>query len=511
MGLPNMCTMPSRQESQRPEPTNTGGDPAGTGRGGHNLPEEYIHLSEIGAPAPIKSPFERPIYRHQNLEDRIEAESSSRCPRRPPSHGQPRHSTSISKHVDTYMGRSYQSQSVEQKPVEGAGNEVPSTPYQTPEAYANLTEVRGAWPVENPDEAHLYRHHSFEEYFDGRHRPSVAAPVGAPYPQPPTAQVPQPGRARTQIPRVMTELYTISYLVFFSLLGSLARIGLQSLTVFPGSLAAFGSLWPTYAGSAVLGFLTEFSGLQQRRGPGKETAKNERFGVVDSRFPADTDSGQNSGLDSGEDDIPAAVRRPAPLYIGLATGFCGSFTTFSGFMMDIFLALSDSPFTSADNTEVPRHGVGRGIMAILAVTFLTISACLSALKLGAHVAILVDRLDLRWRRVPPLKYLDRAMIALAWGSWAGAVLLALFPPDRETWRPVLFSLVLAPLGCLVRFYVSIKLNTIFPAFPLGTFTVNFAGTAVFGMAWDLQHASAVGIAGSLVSCQLLQGVMGGVL
>jgi fluoride ion exporter CrcB/FEX len=268
--------------------------------------------------------------------------------------------------------------------------------------------------------------------------------------------------------------------------------------------------------------LTEFSGLQQRRGSGKEVAENERFGVVDSSFPADTDSGQNSGLDSGEDDIPAAVKRPAPLYIGLATGFCGSFTTCSGFMMDIFLALSDSPFTSADNTtEAPRHGVGRDIMAILAVTFLTISACLSALKLGAHVAILVDRLDLRWRRVPPLKYLDRAMIALAWGSWAGAVLLALFPPDRpggpagvsswdrETWRPVLFSLVLAPLGCLLRFYVSIKLNTIFPAFPLGTFTVNVAGTALFGMAWDLQHASAVGIAGSLVSCQLLQGVMGG--
>ncbi|KAK0868833.1 hypothetical protein LTR87_014003 [Friedmanniomyces endolithicus] len=83
------------------------------------------------------------------------------------------------------------------------------------------------------------------------------------------------------------------------------------------------------------------------------------------------------------------------------------------------------------------------------------------------------------------------IVFLAWASWLGAVLLAIWPPDRpsgpsshgswanETWRgQALFALVFAPLGCLLRFYASLKLNGLVPSFPLGTFAVNMLGTAV---------------------------------
>ena len=85
---------------------------------------------------------------------------------------------------------------------------------------------------------------------------------------------------------------------------------------------------------------------------------------------------------------------------------------------------------------------------------------------------------------------------------------------QEIWRGrVLFSLVFAPLGCILRFYASIRLNSLISSFPLGTFTVNIAGTVILGIFWDLQHSppGAAGgrVGGGLVGCQVLQGVQDG--
>ena len=81
------------------------------------------------------------------------------------------------------------------------------------------------------------------------------------------------------------------------------------------------------------------------------------------------------------------------------------------------------------------------------------------------------------------------------------------------WRgEVIFALVTAPPGCLLRFYASAKLNGLVPAFPLGTFAVNMFGTAVEGMCYDLQHVALGalgGVGGGIVGCQVLQGVMDG--
>lgn len=59
--------------------------------------------------------------------------------------------------------------------------------------------------------------------------------------------------------------------------------------------------------------------------------------------------------------------------------------------------------------------------------------------------------------------------------------------------------------------MSLKLNGLISSFPLGTFTVNIFGTAVLGMAFDLQHVAigGSGVGGGRVGCQILQGVMDG--
>jgi fluoride ion exporter CrcB/FEX len=67
------------------------------------------------------------------------------------------------------------------------------------------------------------------------------------------------------------------------------------------------------------------------------------------------------------------------------------------------------------------------------------------------------------------------------------------------------------VGCILRFYASVKLNGLISSFPLGTFAVNVFGTAVLGMAFDLQHVSigGAGVGGGRITCQVLQGIMDG--
>jgi fluoride exporter len=173
-----------------------------------------------------------------------------------------------------------------------------------------------------------------------------------------------------------------------------------------------------------------------------------------------------------------------------------------------------------------HRNAGYSLLAPLAVLILNTALSLSALKCGAHLATFLDGslpcFSMRFTRT-----LDRLMVPLAFLTWFGAVVLSVFPPDRpggpdgkqswnlETWRgTVIFAAVFAPLGCIVRYILTLKLNRVSECFPLGTFCANVFGTVVLGMTYDLQHAPlgqgiSSGIGGGLVGCQVLQGVIDG--
>lgn len=307
----------------------------------------------------------------------------------------------------------------------------------------------------------------------------------------------------------LTYLYTASYLIFFSIFGTLARLGTQWIAFYPGAPITFPVLWANIAGSVTIGFLSED---QRLFGHG--------IGNKDKDDKQDDDQFDPPPVDEQQ---LAKYKKTVPLYVGLVTGFCGSFTSFSSFARDVFLALSNNlpaPFyhphvSSADvitpSTTLGRNG-GYSFEALLAVILVTIAMCLGGLIVGANVASSLQR----WTPTIPAhflrKVLDPLMVVLAWGCWLGAVLLAIFPPHRVWRSEVLFALVFAPLGTLLRFYASAKLNGLVVAFPLGTFAVNMFGTAVEGMCYDIQHVG-VGImgqtGGGIVGCQVLQGVMDG--
>ncbi|KAJ5295599.1 hypothetical protein PENANT_c001G02654 [Penicillium antarcticum] len=314
-----------------------------------------------------------------------------------------------------------------------------------------------------------------------------------------------PELASAPLSKHATHLYAVSYLIFFSLLGTLARLGLQALTFYTGAPVVTGVLWANVGGSLVMGFLTEDKNLFL-----------EEWG--EKPVQHDKDAPQDVQAVEASVKRHKAVKKTIPLYIGLTTGFCGCFTSFSSFIRDVFLALANAlpdPSLPAGSAIASRNG-GYSFMALVAVVLLTVSLSISALIFGAHVALALTR----FTPTVPFKFtrrvLDRVFVVLAWGCWLGAVFLAIWPPDRhdgpDAWRGrAVFALVFAPLGCLLRFYVSLYLNSRIPTFPLGTFTVNIFGTVIEGICYDLQHVNGLGamVPAALTGCQVLQGVMDG--
>ncbi|KAK4252144.1 CrcB-like protein-domain-containing protein [Corynascus novoguineensis] len=292
---------------------------------------------------------------------------------------------------------------------------------------------------------------------------------------------------RADISPFWTQLYTVSYLILFSILGTLARLGLQALTNYPGPPVVFASVWPNFAGSLMMGFLLEDCVLFR-----------------EASLPFNNEENPASAKQAH-----AAFKKTIPLYIGLATGFCGSLTSFSAFMRDAFLALvNDVPASSSDH----RSG-GHSFLALLAVPVVTLSLSLSAFSLGTHLAAALASFAPRLPTRAPSVYggrllLDRLAVLLGWGCWLGAVLLSALPPaGYASWRrDATLALVFAPLGCLARFYVSLWLNPRIATFPLGTFLINLVGTGLLALTWDLMHSGVVTVT---IGCQLLSGVQDG--
>ncbi|KUI56982.1 hypothetical protein VP1G_04265 [Cytospora mali] len=351
----------------------------------------------------------------------------------------------------------------------------PSVEYDTPESYRKLDEVAVSGPVQNPDEGPIYRYESLEEArsrdqeYIREEEEEEEEEAAARRAFPGATQEREKPVQGLEVSRLATQIYTVSYLIFFSFFGTLARLGLQWLTDYAGA-PVFPSVWFNFGGCVVMGFLSEDRKLFRHEW-GTPTYEQQI-----KKAKEDVESG-GSGSDRAAVDLTAAkkahlaTKKTIPLYIGLATGFCGSFTSFSSFIRDAFLAASND-LTYGSTTIAPRNG-GYSFMALLAVIIITLA--------------------------------DRLAVFLAFGCWVGAILLAAMPP-ADYWRgAATFALVFAPVGCLARFYASIWLNGLNPAFPVGTFAINVFGTAVLGMGWDLQHVPI----GGVIGCQVLQGVEDG--
>jgi CrcB protein len=487
---------PNRSPSREPRRSSHTGEYDGL--------EEAMHLSELSAQSPVQNLEERRAFRHESLEEAVEAG------RRIGHHNETglvwslRSSAEIPSQDDSRS----EFESRRRKSIHArAGHE--KDRYEAPDEYGNLNEVGTPAPDQNPGEARINRYRSLEERKRKTMSASRQARESGVRPLTPSR------KSESRVSGLLTRVYTISYLVFFSILGTLARLGLNALTNYTGAPFTASVIWANFTGTLILGFLAESSAIFNHAVPTAKT--NPQCANADAENAGPWPSPSES-VERRAELNQMMVRKPIPLYIGLATGFCGSLTSFSSFMRDTFLEMTNNlsapGYHPADSPGITRRGVGKDFMAMLAVLIVTACISISALKFGSHIAILISRFNYRLSsRVRCL--FDHVAVFLGVGCWTGAVIMAAVPPDRhwaparERWRgQALFAIVFAPLGCILRFYLSLKLNGTFLSFPLGTFAANAIGTAVLGMAWDLQRLP-VDEKLSLVPCQLLQGIMDG--
>ena len=383
---------------------------------------------------------------------------------------------------------------------------------------ANLDEVAAPPPIYDPSEKSLQLNDYLENQQSELERDSQASDRG-PRHEPDRIQRPdqeseEKHPTSKRIYKLLQTTYVVSYLIIFSIVGTLLRLVIECLTFYPGTPVNTSVLWANVGGSMIMGFLSEDQELF-------------RFESVESSIPVparDDPSQRAAHL--------KAHKKTVPLFIGLTTGFCGSLTSFSTFIRDVYLALSNNPAvpngpyhevslfdSSSVGSKAPNGGFS--FMAILAVLFTEIGLSLVGLFLGAHIAIGLSRwtpsLPQLWLR----KYLDPISAILAWLSWILVICLVILLPRHHgttlwspgIWRgPFLFALVFAPVGCLARFYISLKLNSRVVGFPLGTFVVNVGGTMILGMAYSIQNAgisSSRLTIGGITGCEVLQGIMDG--
>ena len=276
---------------------------------------------------------------------------------------------------------------------------------------------------------------------------------------------------------------------FFSIWGNLARLGFVAFTDYPGAPVgggqsrASGVLWANFAGCLIMGFLVQDLRLFSKR--------RKKLTLGDEQ--ANDTSGSVSNPDMNELQIPPLVDKTTiPLYLGLTSGFCASFTSFSSYILQAFLYLSNTL------PHYPQPAKGYSVLSFIAYIVLTLALSNAGLQFGVRLAEISESFT---PEIPTtlIRLLDKVVPVLAVGVWVGSVAAL----AAEWRRDIFLACVFSPLGALARFWVSKRLNPHFKNFPLGTFVINISGCAILAGLVIGQYSQ--NWSRGAVVCQLLKG------
>ncbi|RDB22475.1 Fluoride export protein 1 [Hypsizygus marmoreus] len=255
---------------------------------------------------------------------------------------------------------------------------------------------------------------------------------------------------QTSKPPNPLSIHVLALLIPASAFGLLARLGLDALATYDGN-SIFPLAYAQAVGCLVMGFAV---GLK------------EPFGNF---YP--------------------------PLYTALTTGFCGSLTTFSGWQLDVF----DSWIITGQHT---RGGLRDFIDGVGKSAF-TLSISIASVTFGYRLAFAIyPYLPTISPPTRPIRYTITIISILTYAATLPTYFL-MSPGFRHQ---ATAALLFAFPGALTRYLLSVRLNTVLKAFPLGTFVVNSIGTALLGGFTVLQfkiHPV------SPDACALIQGLIDG--
>lgn len=249
--------------------------------------------------------------------------------------------------------------------------------------------------------------------------------------------------------------------------GVLARKGLMALTLYNGSFLG-GVIWANFAACVVMGMAVASSRMWE---------------------PLLNIHGAKGSV---------------PLYAGISTGFCGTCSSFSSFILEAF-----EKAANVEPTAQNYPNAAYGIMEALAVIIAHLGISAAGFRLGQHLMGGLDSL------VPALhpkayKFVDTASCAIGVAAYIAAIVL--IPTERHSvWRSWTFLVLFAPWGAFVRFALSKYLNTRLKGFPAGTFAANVGGCLLLCIFTLLQRgrygkADSRTIVSHILPCHVLQGL-----
>lgn len=285
----------------------------------------------------------------------------------------------------------------------------------------------------------------------------------------------QPKSSKTTPRRkwVVNEIMILLCILTGSILGVLARKGLTNLTTYLGSYLG-GLIWCNFSASLIMGAIIFIPELWQ------ELIKEEIF--------------------EGPDVIP--------LYVGIGTGFCGSFSSFSTLILEAFYKAAD--LEPKQRSYYPNQAYG--IMEFLAVVLAHICLSISAFLIGKDIVSNIKKY---------LKVFSAKIYFLLEGLWifiglaAYIVVIVLCGVKKNgSWRSWTFSCIFGVFGAYLRYLLSRYLNNVHRYFFFGTYTANFSGTLFLSILILLQRGTKPeNILSRLVndklSCQVLEGFADG--
>lgn len=265
--------------------------------------------------------------------------------------------------------------------------------------------------------------------------------------------------------------YTILNIANGAIWGVLARKGLMVLTDYLGAYLG-GVVWANFAACFVMGIAVDSEHLWSR--------------LINDSLP----------------NVQFRAKGAIPLYVGITTGFCGTCSSFSSFILEAFNKAADTLDTAA---HYPNHAYG--IMEALAVMLAQIAISAMGFQFGRHAIMAVDK-----QHIPIHIYRLLNLVSSGLGVAAYVIVVVLIATQNTgSWRSWTFSCLFAPWGAVCRFYLSKYLNKLVSGFPMGTFVANLVGCVLLAiftiLARGKRHSnSTVPITTHVISCHVLIGL-----
>lgn len=258
---------------------------------------------------------------------------------------------------------------------------------------------------------------------------------------------------------------------FFGIIGFLARIGIEKLTQYQGPLG--GVLWANFTGSLVMGYLVHWTFFHVKQDLSDKKTRNGKVRQVYSE------------------------KAHTPLYVAITTGFYGSFTSFSSFILVLFEVSANTTY------DLPFPGPAWGVPMWFAYAIVELCVSTTGFTIGKHMAQLATPtwFALTQNHIHMAHNVTSVLGAL---SWTAAVVLTIVsslpattsPHSHLTstlqsggWRYWALGMTFTPVGVYTRFWVSRLLNPRYlkGKFFVGTFIVNVGGTILLAVLMVLRY------------------------